>query len=680
MKKTTIFFALVLMISSLFAQNNAQFISQTLPSNILPGQSFTGTVTFKNNSTNTWTSGSNYSLGTQAPQDNTTWLGTNRVALPNDVSPGEEVTFTLNMTAPTSEGMYIIQWRMVQDGVEWFGEQSEAVYFPIMNPIADTLLSFGKNFAVDNHIVSTSFFCWYGEGEWQLDGPWLPINGRDSWDGSIEYWKRMIKQAMMANIDVFYVELIPVMQQSRGNLFIAMRQLRADGWDVPKICPFLDPEITYSMLGFHADCSTEAGKDELISHYIEFYNEYFSVNTDEFADDYIYSQDGHPVLNIWHIQLHIDNYSQLTRTDVTNRLSAEFGTEHSIFNNDIKMINNAYSPCFDFADERIYQFEMQNYKIDKDWNGINSSLLKPGYWDQNVRDPGYLLSRDGGSHYTDSWNSVNTNATIDRVYIESFNEYDEGSGIFAARTDTIFKRNDTSFVNTGNDVWSSTNDPFQYIKTTAQGAGEFNDGLQLDAKFIWNNIPTHMAPNETFTATVVIRNKGNEQWNNANNFKLGQNETIDATLFGAGRFLIDDSEDEIPVYGGIFRGRAKTFEIEIIAPSTVGAYSTHWQMLQEGNAWFGDTLEINILVDTTTSINNYNEADFKIYPNPATNNLQLSINNFQLVETIQILDITGKIIKQAKIKSLESTIEIDDLDNGIYFIKIGTSIKKFIKE
>ena len=56
----------------------------------------------------------------------------------------------------------------------------------------------------------------------------------------------MIKEVMAANIDVLYVELIPYMEAQRVNLFLALNQLRREGWDVPKVCPFLDPEISRS--------------------------------------------------------------------------------------------------------------------------------------------------------------------------------------------------------------------------------------------------------------------------------------------------------------------------------------------------------------------------------------------------------------------------------------------------
>ena len=685
MKKHTFLLSLILVANVLIGQtNNAQFISQTVPTNILPGAQFNISITLENTGGTTWSESTLYRLGSQSPTDNTDW-GTNRITLPNDVAPTEQVTITATLTAPTNQGLYNFQWRMLQDGVAWFGEQTELIYFPMLSPIADTLLTNSDEFSVSSHVVATSFFSWYGATEGQQVGPWIPINGRETWTGDIDFWKRMIKQTMYANIDVFYVELIPFMEDKRGNLFVALNQLRQEGWDVPKICPFLDPLITYDIAGQNGDCSTEAGKDEFVSHYIRFYEQYYAINTDQYADDYIYTQDGHPVLNIWHIyvsgqDLGIYHSDQLSRSDITNRLSAEFGTEHPIFNNDIRMINNAISePHFTFADERVHQFEVHEYNISKLYNGIKSVQVKPGYWDQNVRNPGYLLPRNGGSHYTTAWNQVNADASINRIYIESFNEYDEGSGIYAAKTDTIYKKTDGGMNNTGNDVWSSTNDPYEYIKTTALGAAQFNDDKQLNAKILWDNIPSTMLPNETFIATIVLRNEGNQQWNAANDFKFGEMESLDATMFGIGRYLMNDSEDEIPIYEGVFRGRAKTFNIEIVAPSILGTYTTHWGMLQEGIAWFGDTLIKQIIVDESTSIDKLTNNTFSIYPNPASDNLQISVNN-ETENLVTIFDITGKIVKQFRNKDANFTIKLDDLDKGVYFLNIEMETKKFIKE
>ncbi len=684
--KRFLFIGLLFISVALSAKNGATFISQNAPESISPGQTFNFSVTFKNTGTTTWTSTTRYSLGTQSPQDNVLWLNTNRVKLPNSVSPGQEVTFYMTLTAPSEEGMYAIQWQMVQDGVEWFGDKSEAINLSIVQDYPDSLLTEGIHFKVSDHIVSTSFFCWYGQGEWQINGPWIPVDGRESWDGSQEYWKTMIKQVMAANIDVLYVELIPVLEINRGNFFLALKSLRAEGWNVPKVCPFLDPEITYSLLGYNGDCGTEEGKDELIGHYIRFYKQFFDANTDEFADDFIYTQDGHPVLNIWHIQIHIDDYDDLRRSDITNRLRNEFGAEHPVFNNSIKMINNAYSPCFSFTDERIYQFEVQKYKIDMTWKGIKSSLLKPGYWDQNVRSPGYLLPRDGGSHYSESWDKINADPSINRVYIESFNEYDEGSGIYAAKTDVIYRK--PGMGNTGNDVWSSANESYEYIKTTAAGAAKFNDFKPNDAKILYHNIPDKMVAGETFTAQVIVRNTGNASWSAEAQYKFGEQEGLDDVTFGPTRYPIDDTEDEIPEYGGIFRGRAKTFEVEIVAPETPGTYTTHWGMVQEGVEWFGETITKSIVVEKATAAADFkNSNEFVVYPNPAQINQNIYLKgDFKRNDKISVYNILGLVISEEVLGSDASTFNLNSSENrlieGIYFVKVegenGAHTKKIV--
>jgi len=587
-----------------FGQNNSQFIAQTTPTEVDTNEVFNVSVTFENTGASTWKSSEGYKLGTQSPQDNDFWGVGNRVALSNDVAPGQQVTFNINLKAPATSFPYgyPLQWQMLKEGVEWFGDKSEARIIVVgANALPDSLLTNTKLFTTSSHVVGTSMFHWYGENVGQLSSPWLPIEGRDKWTGEVDFWKRMIKQAMVANIDVFYVLVIPSMEQERINLFRALNELRREGWDVPKICPFFDPIITYTIKGINGDASTVEGKDEIVSHYIRFYHQYYSQNSDEFADDFIYTLSNKPVLDVWHVHLNIDNYPLLSREDVESRLSSEFGDEHPIFNNGIYMITTANSPTFSFADEKTYQFEVHEYYKERDYNGILTSQIKPGYWDQNIRNPGYFLPRDGGRNYKDAWAKVSS--SVDRIYIESFNEYDEGSGIYAARTDTVFIKKDGGMNNTETDIWSTENNPYDYLKTTAEGAALFNDIDSLGAKILWHNIPQELSRSETFIATIVVRNSGNEQWSAAKDFEFGEIESLDPVLFGPARYLIDDTQDEIPEYGGIFRGRVKVFNIEITAPDTAGTFDTHWGMVRENMDWFGDTIETSITVLESYYIN-----------------------------------------------------------------------------
>jgi hypothetical protein len=101
------------------AVNNATFQSQSLPTVMIIGQSYSVTIAMNNTGTTTWSPGT-YKLGSQNPQDNTTW-GTNRATLSSSVAPGSLAIFTFNVTAPTTAGTYNFQWQMVQEGVGFFG-------------------------------------------------------------------------------------------------------------------------------------------------------------------------------------------------------------------------------------------------------------------------------------------------------------------------------------------------------------------------------------------------------------------------------------------------------------------------------------------------------------------------------------------------------------------------------
>lgn len=114
--------------------NGASFVSQSVPTTLTEGASFTATITMKNTGSTTWTKSNLYKLGSQNPQDNTTW-GSTRIELqPSEsVAPGAQVTFTLNGTAPASAGTYNFQWKMVQDNVEWFGATTDNLVITVGN-------------------------------------------------------------------------------------------------------------------------------------------------------------------------------------------------------------------------------------------------------------------------------------------------------------------------------------------------------------------------------------------------------------------------------------------------------------------------------------------------------------------------------------------------------------------
>lgn len=114
---------------------NAQYVLQTVgATTMLTGAAQSVTVQMRNNGDYTWTTGTRFSLGSQNPGDNTTW-GKGRVQLPSDIVPGQTANFTFPITAPTTPGSYAFQWRMVQDGVAWFGEATPNLVITVRQPV-----------------------------------------------------------------------------------------------------------------------------------------------------------------------------------------------------------------------------------------------------------------------------------------------------------------------------------------------------------------------------------------------------------------------------------------------------------------------------------------------------------------------------------------------------------------
>jgi hypothetical protein len=88
--------------------NGATMVSLTAPGTVAVGQVFQASVVMNNSGTKLWASGgaTPHNLGSQSPQDNSTW-GFGRIALPfSPVNPGQNATFTFNATAPATSGYH----------------------------------------------------------------------------------------------------------------------------------------------------------------------------------------------------------------------------------------------------------------------------------------------------------------------------------------------------------------------------------------------------------------------------------------------------------------------------------------------------------------------------------------------------------------------------------------------
>ncbi|HJR07936.1 MAG TPA: carbohydrate-binding protein, partial [Pyrinomonadaceae bacterium] len=141
---TSVFPAMISTAASAWQSDAAAFVSQSVPSPMIAGQTYHVWITMRNTGTTTWSPENSYRLGSENTRDNIKWR-LNRVQLPAIVPPGAEVTIDFDVTAPLDAATHNFQWRIVQDGpAGWFGEPTTNIPVSVLTPQYNGALEFSS--------------------------------------------------------------------------------------------------------------------------------------------------------------------------------------------------------------------------------------------------------------------------------------------------------------------------------------------------------------------------------------------------------------------------------------------------------------------------------------------------------------------------------------------------------
>jgi len=79
----------------------------------------------------------------------------------------------------------------------------------------------------------------------------------------------------------------------------------------------------------------------------------------------------------------------------------------------------------------------------------------------------------------------------------------------------------------------------------------------------------------------------------------------------------------------------------------------------------------------------FKDKDITIFPNPANNHLKV-ISKIQQITTVEIIDLSGRIIKTVEVNGNNMLIEVESMKSGVFILKVNNEIgsvsKKFIKK
>jgi hypothetical protein len=109
------------------------------------------------------------------------------------------------------------------------------------------------------------------------------------------------------------------------------------------------------------------------------------------------------------------------------------------------------------------------------------------------------------------------------------------------------------------------------------------------------------------------------------------------------------------------------------APDTTGDYAV---IVTQGSCL--DTSVCSKVIVVGLNDISMSENTLRIYPNPTKNVFTLEISQQSNFEVLQIFTLSGKLVREQQIQTKVEVIDVNDLSNGIYFIKYGETMKKLI--
>ncbi|MFY8034052.1 MAG: T9SS type A sorting domain-containing protein, partial [Flexibacteraceae bacterium] len=83
------------------------------------------------------------------------------------------------------------------------------------------------------------------------------------------------------------------------------------------------------------------------------------------------------------------------------------------------------------------------------------------------------------------------------------------------------------------------------------------------------------------------------------------------------------------------------------------------------------------------SVNSLAAMGISVYPNPTSATLTIN-SKLEMVKSVQIKDVSGKVVYTASPNALQSELNVSELTNGFYLVEIatdkGTSVARIVKQ
>jgi hypothetical protein len=462
----------------------------------------------------------------------------------------------------------------------------------------------GRDLAAGQHTVGTWMFSWFtGDTAWRCNSAWQPPGGFNTWNGSAAWAREQLLDQMDAHLDAVGLQLDTASGTGiEGYRFTnvvhvveAARGLLEEGVAPPRLFPFVDTAIVAAhwlkAQAVTLDLSTPAGRTYFYGHIQAYYQAANTALGSAFgAAGTARWMGGHPAVAFWHSMAMngVDNAAVL---DLKARFMTDFGASPYFIAHPNSWRN------FVAVDEITQMVGPATHYMmaGRDGSGAPTINIEAGFW--NPTSNTFYLPRAGGANFDAAWMSAQAGrATARHIWIDTWNETGEGSGMFAASpvTYTATDRGPcNSFANLHADSWGP--DSRHYIDVTRAQASVWNDAGDLDATPLASDAPMSMHPGERRFITVVMQNAGNSPWK-AGRAALGLTAASAADDFHL-EAAVEAAGDALTArFGGVARGLPGVFTALVTAPCAPGMHTLSMQMIDLTRGAFGKAFSQTIAV------------------------------------------------------------------------------------
>lgn len=132
--------------------------------------------------------------------------------------------------------------------------------------------------------------------------------------------------------------------------------------------------------------------------------------------------------------------------------------------------------------------------------------------------------------------------------------------------------------------------------------------------------------------------------------------------------------------GGVFTGAGVSGnEFDPIAVG-VGTYSISYDYTDANSCSASSTQTVEVSVCTGVSELTGGNKQFVVYPNPVSQILHVDTSPLLNVTELEMMSLLGETIQKIAIQNNKAVLEVSGLAHGVYFIKAGNAVAKFLKE